>query len=99
MPTAWSDKDERQYEHIRDSSRKEGKSMKRAKEIAARTVNKRRRIEGRTANKTSQGTGKPGARLASLTKLELLNRARRLHIEGRSAMNKSELIRAIGAKR
>ena len=48
MPRAWSAKDERQYEHIKDSERKEGRSMKRSKQIAAATVNKRRKSEGRT---------------------------------------------------
>jgi hypothetical protein len=48
MPKAWSAKDERQYEHVKDSEVKEGKSTKRAKEIAARTVNKERKKEGRT---------------------------------------------------
>lgn len=48
MPSTWSNKDERQYEHIKASEKKEGKSTKRAKEIAARTVNKQRKKEGRT---------------------------------------------------
>ena len=48
MPQAWSAKDERQYEHIKQSEKKEGRSTKRAKEIAAATVNKRRKAEGRT---------------------------------------------------
>jgi plasmid stabilization system protein ParE len=48
MPSAWTDKDERQYEHIKDSEKKEGRSAKRAKQIAAATVNKRRSAEGRT---------------------------------------------------
>jgi plasmid stabilization system protein ParE len=51
-PKAWSNKDERQYEHIKESSKKRGRSAKRAKEIAARTVNKRRRQEGRTQSKS-----------------------------------------------
>ena len=51
MPQAWSAKDERQYEHIKDSERKEGRSLKRAKSIAAATVNKRRSAEGRTKKK------------------------------------------------
>ena len=59
MPRAWSDKDERKYEHIKDSSRDRGMSKDRAEEIAARTVNKSRREEGRTPNKRSQGTGNP----------------------------------------
>ena len=57
MPQAWSAKDERQYEHIKDSEKKEGRSVKRAKQIAAATVNKQRKSEGRTkaqrARKTS----------------------------------------------
>jgi hypothetical protein len=48
MPKAWTGKDERQYEHIKDSERKEGRSAKRSKQIAAATVNKRRKSEGRT---------------------------------------------------
>jgi hypothetical protein len=48
MPKAWSAKDERQYEHVKESEKKEGKSTERAKEIAARTVNKERKKEGRT---------------------------------------------------
>jgi hypothetical protein len=48
MPKAWSNKDERQYEHVKESEKKEGKSTDRAKEIAARTVNKHRKEEGRT---------------------------------------------------
>lgn len=53
MPQAWSNKDERQYEHIKASEKKEGKSAKRAKEIAARTVNKQRKKEGRTKEQAS----------------------------------------------
>jgi len=48
MPKSWSNKDERQYEHVKESELKEGRSNKRAKEIAARTVNKQRSREGRT---------------------------------------------------
>lgn len=48
MPNAWSDKDERQYEHVKDSELKAGRSEDRAEEIAARTVNKQRSTEGRT---------------------------------------------------
>lgn len=48
MPKQWSDKDERQYEHVRKSEEEQGRSEKRAKEIAARTVNKQRSKEGRT---------------------------------------------------
>jgi hypothetical protein len=35
-------KQNRQYEHIKESELKQGRSTKRAKEIAARTVNKQK---------------------------------------------------------
>ena len=54
MPKAWSKKDERQYEHVKDSEEERGRSEKRAKEIAARTVNKQRAEEGRTKSSRSQ---------------------------------------------
>jgi len=55
-PKAWSKKDERQYEHVKESELEEGRSTKRAKEIAARTVNKQRSKEGRT--KTSSASSR-----------------------------------------
>jgi hypothetical protein len=99
MASAWSKKDERKYEKIRRSQQERGASAKRAKEIAARTVNKQRREGGRTPNKTTQGTGNPNLRLEDHTVNELRNRARNLDIEGRSMMNKSELVRAIRRRR
>ena len=95
MPRAWSDKDERKYEHIKDSSRDRGMSKDRAEEIAARTVNKSRREEGRTPNKRSQGTGNPNRGYDARTKDELYNIARERGIEGRSSMSKAELVRAL----
>jgi len=99
MPKAWTNKDERQYEHIKDSEEKQGTSESRAKEIAARTVNKRRRKEGRTPNKTTQGTGNPNTRLEDRSVQELRNLASELKIEGRSKLNKQGLVKAIGKKR
>jgi hypothetical protein len=58
MPKAWSSKDERQYEHIKDSEKKEGRSTKRAKSIAAATVNKKRSSEGRTKTSSKKGSSK-----------------------------------------
>jgi hypothetical protein len=99
MPKTWSEKDERKYEHIKDSARERGASTKRAKEIAARTVNKDRREEGRTPNKTTQGTGKPGTSLDDRSVDELRNMASKLDIEGRSKMKKAELVSAIRKRR
>lgn len=54
-PSGWSDKDERRYEHIKDSYKGRGKDEDTAQEIAARTVNKERRQEGRTNNQHDDG--------------------------------------------
>ena len=50
MPARWTAKDERQYEHIKQSEKQAGRSLKRSKQIAAATVNKRRAGNGRTRN-------------------------------------------------
>ena len=94
MPS-WSDKDERQYEHVKESEQERGRPEERAKEIAARTVNKQRRKEDRTPNKKTQGTGNPRRRLEDRTRDELYNRAKELDIQGRSKMKKEDLIQAV----
>lgn len=94
-PGAWSEKDERMYEHIKQSERQRGRSGTRAKEVAARTVNKQRRQEGRTAQRSSQGTGNPNTALEDRTVQELRNRAAQLGIKGRSALAKADLVNAI----
>jgi plasmid stabilization system protein ParE len=48
MPDAWSDKRERQYEHIKESYEDRGVDKDDAEERAARTVNKERREAGET---------------------------------------------------
>src|ERR671914_896813 len=103
---AWSKKRERQYEHIKDSAKEQGASTKKAKEIAARTVNKERARSGeaRTSSRTSRrdissgrrgglrsGTNRPRGR----TKEQLYNEAKRMNISGRSKMNKQQLQRAV----
>jgi len=107
---AWSDKRERQYEHIKESAKESGASTKRAKEIAARTVNKERARSGEAeqASRTSRrdisssrrgglrsGTNRPRGR----TKEQLYNEAKRLNIEGRSRMNKQQLQRAVDRRK
>jgi len=63
---AWSNKDERQYEHIKQSASKRGRSSKRAKQIAAATVNKQRREEGRTRTRTkARSSGSSASRSGS----------------------------------
>lgn len=95
----WTDKDERQYEHVKESVLDQGKPEDRAKEITARTVNKQRREEGRTPNKTTQGTGNPNTSLEDRTVNELRNIASDLKVAGRSKMKKAELIEAIRKRR
>ena len=48
MPEGWSDKRERQYEHIKDSYKDRGVDNDEAEERAARTVNKERSEKGET---------------------------------------------------
>jgi hypothetical protein len=48
MPSSWSNKRERQYEHIKSSAKRRGRSSATAKRIAAATVNKTRRRKGET---------------------------------------------------
>ena len=98
MPKAWSDKDERKYEHIKEGYVEDGKSEEKAEEIAARTVNRGRREEGRTENTRTQGTGNPNTRLESRSKDELENRAKDLGVKGYSSMSKDELISEIRDK-
>jgi hypothetical protein len=95
MPEAWTNKDERMYKHIKESSLERGANQDEAEEIAARTVNKQRRQEGRTPNKRTQGTGNPNTPLEERTRDELQNLARELSIRGRSGMRKDELVAAI----
>jgi hypothetical protein len=110
MPTNWTDKQERKYEHIVESERSSGESTKRAKEIAARTVNKERaqRGQSKTASRSStedmsssrrgglrSGTARPKGR----TKAQLYNEAKQHGIKGRSGMNKAQLQRAVDAKK
>ena len=107
---AWNAKRERQYEHIKESEKKQGRSTKRAKEIAARTVNKERARSGeaRESSPTSRrdmssyrrggmrsGTNRPKGR----TKEQLYSEAKRRNVPGRSRMNKAQLQRAVDARK
>lgn len=95
MPRGWSAKDERMYEHVKESSQERGASEDRAQEIAARTVNQQRREEGRTPNRRSQGTGNPNRRLEDRSKDELYNMAKKAKVSGRSRMDKGQLVSAL----
>src|SRR4051812_33075736 len=90
----------RQYEHIKESVKDQGKSESTAEEIAARSVNKERARSGESREPSPSstrdpkspsprggersGTNKPKGR----TRDQLYNEAKKLNIEGRSSMNK-----------
>ena len=100
----------RQYEHIKDSLKDQGRSNDVAEEIAARTVNKERARHGEAAESSrlskedlSSGrrgglrSGRKGPR--GRTKAQLYEEAKRKGVDGRSTMTKAELERAVGSSR
>lgn len=103
---AWSDKRERQYEHVKESAKQRGTDEGRAEEIAARTVNKNRAQAGESdrASRTSVRDESPqrrgGRRSHSgsqgRTRDQLYQDAKRLRIKGRSRMTKAQLAKAVG---
>jgi hypothetical protein len=106
---AWNAKRERQYDHIKKSAKKQGRSTKRAKQIAAATVNKERARKGEAKSSSPSSTrdissGRRGGlrsgtnRPKGRTKEQLYNEARRRGIKGRSRMNKAQLQRALAGK-
>jgi plasmid stabilization system protein ParE len=102
---AWSDKRERQYEHIKEGLKEQGRSNDLAEEIAARTVNKERARHGEAKESSRSSTedissGRrgglrshtgPGGR----TRDQLYEEAKRKNVRGRSKMSKAELKRAV----
>ena len=104
---SWSDKRERQYEHIKESAQDQGASRKRAKEIAARTVNKNRAQAGEAdqASRSSTEDMSPQRRGGQRsrtnrpkgpTRDQLYNEAKKRNIKGRSSMTKKQLADALG---
>jgi plasmid stabilization system protein ParE len=107
---AWSAKRERQYEHIKDSLEDQGTAEKKAKEIAARTVNKERARAGeaRTSSRLSRedisssrrgGLRSGTSRTKGRTRDQLYEEAKSRGIKGRSTMTKEQLRRAVDAKK
>jgi hypothetical protein len=103
---AWSDKRERQYEHIKEGLEERGRPEGVAEEIAARTVNKERARSGEseqasdTSTKDISSSRRGGLRShrgsGGRTRDQLYEEARRKGISGRSKMNKGQLERAVG---
>ena len=109
MPKAWSAKRERQYEHIKESEKDQGVSTKRAKEIAARTVNKERARAGEAKessrlSRTDISSSRRGGLRShhgprGRTRDQLYDEAKALGIEGRSKMSKRQLASAVDRRR
>ncbi|MER6529987.1 plasmid stabilization protein [Streptomyces sp. NPDC001508] len=107
MPAGSSSKRERQYEHIKKSAEDRGESTRRAKEIAARTVNKERarsgesKTAGRASTRDPKSSYERGGQRSHRgaqgpTKDQLYDEARKRNIHGRSSMSKKELEDALG---
>jgi hypothetical protein len=102
---AWSQKRDRQYEHIKEGLLERGRKEDTAEEIAARTVNKERARAGeaKTASRTSTDDISSGRRgglrshkgSGGRTYDQLYNEARQRGVHGRSRMNKQELEREL----
>jgi len=103
-------KRERQYEHVKDSAKSQGASTKRAKEIAARTVNKERARSGesqspsRTSTQDTSSGRRDGQRSDTngprgRTRDQLYIEAKTLGVEGRSKMSKAQLQLAVDNKK
>ena len=99
----------RQYEHIKQSLKDDGRSESVAEEIAARTVNKDRARHGEARessrlSRTDLSSGRRGGLRSGRngprgrTKAQLYEEAKNLNISGRSTMTKSELARAVSRK-
>jgi hypothetical protein len=105
---AWSAKRERQYKHIKQGLRKRGRSEDAAESIAARTVNKERARAGEAKRSSRLSrTDVSSARRGGLrshsgpggrTREQLYQEARELGVQGRSKMNKEQLLRAVNSK-
>jgi hypothetical protein len=101
----WTEKRERQYQHIKAGLKERGEDEDTAEEIAARTVNKERARAGEaaTASRSSTDDISSGRRgglrshrgAGGRTKAQLYNEAKRKGVEGRSKMNKAQLERAV----
>ena len=106
MPrTIWSDKRERQYEHIKSGLLRRGTGQDQAEEIAARTVNKVRAQQGeaKDASRASLDDLSPSRRgglrsrrgAQGRTYRQLYEEARAKGIDGRSKMSKVQLERSL----
>ena len=103
--TKWA----RMYEHVKESQLSEGRTEEKAEEIAARTVNKERARAGKTREASREsledissfrrGGLRSGHGPGGRTYEQLYEEAKDLGIEGRSKMNKRQLVGAVEGKK
>lgn len=106
MPKAWSNKRERQFEHVKKSLEDQGRDEQTAEQIAARTVNKERARAGEAEEASATSTDdissgrrgglRSGRGPGGRTKAQLYAEARKQGVQGRSSMSKAELEREVG---
>ncbi len=100
----------RQYEKVKQSEKRQGRSESRAEEIAARTVNKAKARSGESRTRSSSSTDDMSSsrrggqrsgtnRSKGRTREQLYTEAKKLNVDGRSSMSKSQLQRAVDAKK
>ena len=100
----------RQYEHIKQSEKTQGRSTRRAEEIAARTVNKERARKGESRRRSRTTLSGPSPsrrggqrsrtnRPKGRTREQLYQEAKKYNVPGRSKMTKAQLQRAVDARK
>jgi hypothetical protein len=104
----WSEKRERQYQHIKEGLLDRGENEDKAEEIAARTVNKERARTGEAKESSALSredisSGRRGGLRShsgarGRTYAQLYEEAKDLKIEGRSSMDKQELQLAVNRR-
>jgi hypothetical protein len=106
---AWTEKRERQYEHVKEGLLERGEKRDTAEEIAARTVNKERARSGEaressSLSRTDISSGRRGGLRShsgpkGRTRDQLYEEAKALDIDGRSKMDKKQLAAAVDRRR
>src|SRR5918995_6746467 len=100
----------RQYEHVKRSERSQGRSPRRAREVAARTVQKERARTGESRQRSRSSTrGKSSSQRGGQrsgtrgpkgrTREQLYTEAKKYNVKGRSRMTKAQLQRAVDSRK
>jgi hypothetical protein len=91
MPqNAWSQKRERQYEHVKESELDAGRSEDRAEEIAARTVNKQRAESGEAKSSSTKSKSSASKSKSSGSKSKSGSRSKSSGSKSKSSSSRSK---------